>query len=78
MQMVAQLSPAMAKRVTRAKRISRWLDRLSALTPRHRTGRPPRRIGVLLQWGIGDAVTTLPLLGALHDMKAAGAERSRG
>lgn len=61
------LSPAMAGRVVRSARIRRWLDPLSALSPRRRTGGSPRRIGVLLQWGIGDAVTTLPLLGALHD-----------
>ena len=45
-------------------------DILSALGPRRRRARParpPTRIGVLLQWGIGDAVLALPLLRRLHE-----------
>jgi len=44
------------------------LDGLSLLTPRFRRQvvKHPERIGILLQWGIGDAVLMLPLLRALR------------
>ncbi len=43
-------------------------DLLSAFSPRFGSAesKPPHCIGVLLQWGIGDAVLTLPLLQGLH------------
>ncbi len=48
----------------------RWsrlmLDALAALTPRRSRISPRRRIGVLLSWGIGDTVMTLPFLQALR------------
>ena len=47
--------------------IRRITDLLSFLTPkRSRLNGSPRRIGVLLQWGIGDAVLVLPFLRALR------------
>jgi heptosyltransferase-2 len=54
----------------RLKRLRFWknaLDSLSRSTPRRRNEEVgvPRRIGVLLQWGIGDAVLAQPLLRAL-------------
>jgi heptosyltransferase-2 len=61
------LSPALARRLKGIRRLRPWLD-LASLIGRRRLGAfEIRRIGVLLQWGIGDAVTALPLLHALHD-----------
>jgi ADP-heptose:LPS heptosyltransferase len=55
---------------SRLARLQFWksvLDPVARLTPRR--SRPafehPRRIGVLLQWGIGDAVLAVPLLNGL-------------
>ncbi len=55
---------------TRIRKLRRWksvLDAVASLTPRqpHLASKPPERIGVLLQWGIGDAVLALPLLNGL-------------
>jgi ADP-heptose:LPS heptosyltransferase len=55
---------------SRIRRLRRWksvLDPIARLTRRRRHDTPaiPRRIGVMLQWGIGDAVLALPLLKGL-------------
>ncbi len=57
------------ERKDRVRRVARRVgDLLSAISPRRGSPEspPPHRIGVLLQWGIGDAVLTLPLLQGLH------------
>ncbi len=57
------------ERKDRVRRVARRIgDLLSAISPRRGfpESTPPHRIGVLLQWGIGDAVLTLPLLQGLH------------
>jgi len=61
------LSPALTARLARMGLSRRCLDALSLVSPRTGRSGPIRRIGVLLQWGIGDAVLALPLLHALHD-----------
>jgi ADP-heptose:LPS heptosyltransferase len=53
-------------RAWRAKWSRRLLNLLAALTPIGRRASPRRRIGVLLTWGIGDAVMMLPFLQALR------------
>ena len=50
----------------RGKWSRRLLDALAAVTPRHHQVSSRRRIGVLLSWGIGDAVMILPFLQALR------------
>lgn len=42
------------------------LDMAAAATPRRHATSPRARIGVLLLWGIGDAILTTPFLGALR------------
>ena len=57
-------------RKARARRLARVVgDTLSFVSPRRATPAPgpPQRIGVLLQWGIGDAVLALPLLQGLAE-----------
>ncbi len=57
------------ERKDRVRRVARRIgDLLSAISPRRGfpESTPPHRIGVLLQWGIGDAVLALPLLQGLH------------
>lgn len=44
----------------------RLLDAAAALTPRRAPIGEPRRIGILLSWGIGDSVQALPLLQAVR------------
>jgi ADP-heptose:LPS heptosyltransferase len=66
--MMSALSPTQRGRIQAAARARRVLDLVSRVTPRP----APRstvveRIGVLMQWGIGDAVLALPLLRALHE-----------
>ena len=54
----------------RVRRVARRVgDLLSGISPRRGSpeSAPPRRIGVLLQWGIGDAVLALPLLRGLRE-----------
>ena len=48
----------------------RWLlDIVSVITPRimHGKATSPSRVGILLQWGVGDAVLMLPLLRGLRE-----------
>ncbi|HYB90845.1 MAG TPA: glycosyltransferase family 9 protein [Candidatus Binataceae bacterium] len=55
--------PARLRKLDRSKRL---LNLLSRITPRRAASEGSlRRIGVLLQWGIGDAVLALPLLEGL-------------
>jgi ADP-heptose:LPS heptosyltransferase len=51
-----------------SRMLARILDLAALLTPRRRGAPPasPKRIGLFLLWGIGDAVQTLPFLTALR------------
>lgn len=62
-------SPSLSTKLAKMARTRRVLDRLARLTRRRPPpdpAAPPRRIGVLLLWGIGDAILAQPLLGALR------------
>ena len=50
----------------RGGQVRRLLDAAAALTPRRAPIGEPRRIGILLSWGVGDSVQTLPLLQAVR------------
>jgi ADP-heptose:LPS heptosyltransferase len=65
----AKYSGALPHRINRLNFWKKMLDPLSRLTPRREATNAsvPRRIGVLLQWGIGDAVLALPLLNGLSE-----------
>lgn len=56
-----------ASRLAKLRRSKAVLDWIARMTPRRVSSASgnPRRIGVLLQWGIGDAVLALPLLSGL-------------
>jgi ADP-heptose:LPS heptosyltransferase len=60
---------ALPNRLNSLKFWKKTLDPLSRLTSRRaeKHANIPRRIGVLLQWGIGDAVLALPLLKGLAE-----------
>jgi ADP-heptose:LPS heptosyltransferase len=60
--------PPGERRARRQDKARRALDILARLLPRRkrRQGEKIERIGILLQWGIGDAVLALPLLRALR------------
>ena len=54
-------------RIAKLRRSARILDFIARRTPprSHVTAREPQRIGILLQWGIGDAVLALPMIEGL-------------
>jgi ADP-heptose:LPS heptosyltransferase len=63
----SNLRGAILGRIARLRRWKSVLDCVARLTPRRfdSSATNPRRIGVMFQWGIGDAVLALPLLKAL-------------
>lgn len=61
----SSISSTLRQRLRRLKRAQAFLDVCSGITPRRAHARPGRRIGVLMLWGIGDAVLGLPLMRGL-------------
>lgn len=50
--------------------MSRVLNFISLILPKYRKNSllaTPKRVGVILQWGLGDAILAMPLLGALRE-----------
>lgn len=58
--------PRRLRRLTRAGRVADWLSAVSPSRNAHLMPSSVHRIGVLMQWGIGDAILATPLLRGLR------------